>query len=101
VNRREQMTEHVASLIAARQPFEDTARSVLDALMPQVTTDAEVWALPVDSLLVSDRGVAFRIGFGTRGDKALYGMEGWRAIVQNPLTVVWTPEGSRRSGGLR
>jgi hypothetical protein len=111
MNRREHLVEKAAAVIwrwlaegltsRASGPIDylGGARAVVDALLPQVTTDTEVWALPRDSVLICDHGSVFRLGLDVRGDKALYELDGWVLVYvrdllakEGPLTVVWTPE---------
>lgn len=98
---REQMVEKAAEAIS--QTYEpggpttaedkSAARAVLDSVLPQVTTVAELEALPWGSVLLSQYGVAyiwyadenrFRVGN--------YRFTPFDALADGSLTVVWQPE---------
>lgn len=91
---REQMVEKLADAIAAENWDEvctcevcalNPARRLLDAILPQVTTVAELEALPEGSITVNDRGQIRRHdGVAFQSDRD------W--LAAHPLTVVWQPE---------
>lgn len=70
-----------------RDAMRDTAREMLDAVLPQITTIAELEALPLRTLLIDEHGGEYRIGFHAHDSIE-------RAL---PLTVVWQPEAGDRS----
>lgn len=73
---------------------EHVARAVLDAVLPQVTTAAELDALTLGTIVVSHNGYPFERAFGNAmsvgGEPA--GTTDGIAAQFAPLTVVWTPE---------
>jgi hypothetical protein len=99
---RQQMVEKAARAFDATptetydMTHEDMAVTVLDAILPQVTTATKLEALPVGAVVVDGRGEAWKNRsdidgkwYGTDLDECkparlvrLYG----------PLTVVWMPE---------
>lgn len=90
-----------------RLTTEHVARAVLDAILPQVTTVAELEALPYGSLLLRQpdgyetprtltwrRGYYQKAGGGYAG--SLFYMDGMAdvtvVLAAGPLTVIWQPE---------
>lgn len=99
---REQMVEVVANVIydgsggVTSGDSYDIAHDVLGAILPQLTTVAELEALPKGAVVVSEDGFAYEHCGGR-------GFNGWTALgggrektsgvaADAPLTVVWTPE---------
>jgi hypothetical protein len=118
-NTREQMVEKVARVIAELEPGEDwpsndalgghwalgtrddefrhaaldQARSILDAVLPQVSTVDELEALPESAVIVDQIGVLWWRGHDSQH---WWGMthKGWShadLLQRGSLTVVWTP----------
>lgn len=78
----------------------DYATAVLDAVLPQVSTVAELEALPVGTLLVSPVGELVNV-LDWDGSKRYHSLDGltvgWAEAAMDrwgsfgPLTVVWQP----------
>lgn len=96
---REQMIEKAAEAIAdyydhPAESYEDDARRVVDALLPQVTTVEELEALPPRTVVVGVRGVTW-----VRGDRdhfpwvgTLWGSASSHSVIESaPLLVAWQP----------
>lgn len=81
---------------------ESIGKSVLDAILPQVTTVAELEALPLGAKVLDQHGwiwekyTARSRGRGElpawRSTQGAYNMPNSHLDRQGPLTVVWTPE---------
>lgn len=84
------MVEKAALVLDAAYPGEyvatEAARAVLDAILPQVTTVAELEALPSGSLLVTPNGEPVRHLY------AHWQTERAWLETYGTLTLVWQPE---------
>lgn len=77
-----------------RLTTEHVARAVLDAILPQVTTVAELEALSMGSRLVDANGDVYR----PSGSGLILSESGTLIRIERaltPLTVVWQPEVSK------
>ena len=76
----------------------DAVRAVLNTVLPQVTTVAELEALPLGSIVVSHNGYPFERSFDNEMSVGGEFKGSVTDIVNTfaPLTVVWTPEESAR-----
>ncbi len=79
-----------------RGPHLDDASDLVDAILPQVTTVAELEALSNYSFVVGEDGPYMVRHLGSTYLQQKFG-EGWDcepkdALAHGPLTVVWQPE---------
>jgi hypothetical protein len=75
-----------------KQAYRADARFVLDAVLPQVSTAAELAALAPGSIVVSHNGYPFEVtreGLAVGGEDA--GTFAFVAETFAPLTVAWQP----------
>lgn len=93
---REQMVSAAAEVMWDNNPEEvdtmTTARLVLDAVLPQVSTVAELEALPVGALVVASDGESWKLESGEWWEHSrLVAASASYLATLTPLTVVWQP----------